>query len=613
MKFPSLYRILCDFGRPWRWLILPGIVLLAVSGFVNVKAMDLTIPVFESLMGANSVFAKFGAGEPAAINGAWHDLWLRTGRLFLTSLGAAVGMALTMYAGEWISQRLLMALRGMVFDHLQSLSLSFFERKRSGELVSRINNDTMVLQKTIGPNIGRMGSAPFVVVFGLARMLTISHTLTLVMAAMVPLIIIATNWLGGKVRRYGRTVQEKMADLTAVISETFQAIRVIKVFGMERMIEDRFGAENLGVLKNEMRATRVGAFNVVFVGALTSGAICATMLLGAHEIVRGHATAAQLLGFLVIMQLVASQINVVSRTSMSLQLAEAAATRLLQVLSEPQDIAEAKNPVTMGKVQGAISLRDVTFAYDKEPVLHNVSLEFAPGEVVALAGPSGSGKTTIANLVARLYDVNEGAVCIDGVDVRQLATESLHGHMGIVPQESVLFGASVRENIGYGRLGASQEDIVAAAEAANAHGFITGLPEGYDTQVGERGAKLSGGQKQRVAIARALLRDPAILILDEATSSLDAESEAAVHRALQALVKGRTAIIIAHRLSTIQNADRIVVLERGRVVEQGTHEELMAREGLYRRLYETRDLLGSDGGAEDDGGDPSHPPSSEEA
>ena len=513
-----------------------------------------------------------------------------TGILFGFFMAAAIATSMSFYIGEYISQRLLLSLRAAVFDHLQALSLSFFERHRTGELISRINNDTMVLQRIMGPNLGRLVVAPFAIVFSVLAMLLISPTLTLLTALIIPTVLLASGSLGRKVRTYARLVQEKFADLTAIIDETFLGIRVIKIFGMERLTQERFDDKNISVLKNEMRANRMRALNVILVGALTGGAVCTSLLAGAREIANGAADAAGLMGFILLMQTAASRLAYLSRTNLQLQQAEAAAARTLELLAVKPELLQAANPVPLDHVGGAISFCGVTFAYEDTPVLHDVNLDIAAGEVVALVGPSGAGKTTIANLVARLYDADKGAVAIDGVDVRDMTFEALKTNMGIVPQETILFSASAKENISFGRPGAGDEEVFAAARAANAHDFISGLPEGYDTQVGERGAKLSGGQKQRIAIARALLRDPAILILDEATSSLDNESEAAIHRALQTLIKGRTTIIIAHRLSTIQNADRIIVLDRGRIIEQGKHDDLMSQGGLYRSLYESGHL-----------------------
>ncbi len=515
-------------------------------------------------------------------------------RLFAFFMAAAVASACSYYVGVWISQRLLVSLRQSLFDHLEGLSLSFFERGRTGELISRINNDTLRLQDVLSGHLGRLVVSPVTVVACVAAMVTISGTLTVIAVCAIPAIVLTSSLLGRKVRRYSHLVQAKFADLTAVLSETFQGMRVVKIFGMEAMTSKRFRGENVAVLKNEMRAARMKCVNTIFVGGLTGAAICGAMLMGGREVALEKVTTAQLMTFILLMQTAASRLSYLARINLQLQRAEAAAERTLQLLNEVPDLTECDSPVELGDIDAAISFKNVSFAYDTEPVLRDVSLEVAPGEVVALVGPSGAGKTTVANLVARLYDVSEGSVCIDGTDVRQISFASLKTHMGIVPQETILFSTSVHENIAFGRLTATEEEIIDAAKAANAHGFISALPEGYDTQVGEHGANLSGGQRQRLAIARALLRDPAILILDEATSSLDTESEAAIHRALQTLITGRTTIIIAHRLSTIKNADRIIVLDRGAIIEQGTHDELMALGRAYCRLYETGELAQAD-------------------
>lgn len=518
------------------------------------------------------------------------QLYASSGVLMGFFIAAALATALSFYVGTYISEQLMVSLRDAIFSHVEGLSLSFFESRQSGELVSRINNDTQVLRQIMGANLGRLVTSPVTVISCVIAMLTISVTLTLVTAAIIPLVILFSSMMGSKIRGYSRIVQEKLADLTAIVNETFQGIRVVKIFGLGRMAKGRFDTENLSVFRNEMRSARMRALNIILVGGLTGAAVCGALLLGAREVALENTNTAQLMTFILLMQTAASRLSYLARANMELQRAESAAERTLQILNEKPDLAEDPDPVVLSEVRGEIALDSVTFAYDAEPVVREMTLHVRPGEVLALVGPSGAGKTTIANLVARLYDVNQGSVTIDGVDVRKISFESLQSCMGIVPQETILFSASIGENIGYGRPGSSLEEIVEAAKAANAHDFIVGLPEGYGTQVGERGTKLSGGQKQRVAIARALLRDPRILILDEATSSLDARSEAAIHSALQALISGRTTIIIAHRLSTVRNADRIVVLERGQIVEQGTHEELMALGRVYRRLYESGNL-----------------------
>jgi subfamily B ATP-binding cassette protein MsbA len=348
-------------------------------------------------------------------------------------------------------------------------------------------------------------------------------------------------------------------------------------------------------MRADLRNARVRAASQMVTMALVSAALCAALLFGAYEIAGGEIDPAGLMTFVLLMQSAGNNISRLTRLRLALDRAEAAAVRTLGLLDEQTDVADAADAKTLTTLSGQIQFDHVSFAYDAgTPVLTDFDLAINPGETVALVGPSGAGKTTVGSLVPRLYDTDSGAVRVDGHDVRAVTQASLRSFMGFVPQETLLFGGTARDNIAFGRPDAGDEEVRAAAKAANAHEFIAALPKGYDTPLGERGVSLSGGQRQRIAIARALLRDPRILILDEATSSLDRESEAAVHRALDVLLQGRTAIIIAHRLSTIRSADRIVVLEDGRIVQQGSHEELLAREGLYRRLYLTAEAAGKD-------------------
>lgn len=532
------------------------------------------------------------------------ELYRSAALFILVATGTAIASAGGIYLGDMVGQRILVQLRRAVFDHLMSLSLAFFEHRRSGELISRVNNDTTVLQRALGTDLSKVVVAPLAIVFMVAMMLRVSWTLTLAIGITVPLVGVIAWALGKHARRYAQRTQARVADLTASTQEAFSTVRVIKTFGLEERMRGRFASAALAVLAAEMRSALVKAVGFPVVFSLVALATCLTLVLGGYEILHGRLEggATGLMKFLFLLQGAGAEVNSVARLWVVLQQAEAAARRTLDLLAESATVADAPDAVELEQVDGRVTFDNVDFAYDgSNRVLEGVSVDIRPGEVVALAGRSGAGKTTIANLVPRLYDVQNGAVLVDGLDVRRVKQASLKRFMGMVPQETILFSTSVRENIGFGREGATEEEIIAAAQAANAHDFIMALPEGYDTQVGERGTRLSGGQRQRIAIARAFLRNPRILILDEATSSLDTESEKAIHASLKSLLQGRTALIIAHRLSTIRDADRIVVVDGGRICEQGTHDSLLAQGGLYRRLYESRELALDEPAAAEDG------------
>ncbi len=565
MRFNNFYR----FVKPYRGLIAASILFHMICTGMGLLMPWLLKVIIDRALGGSDLTLLF----------------VLLGIILLIYSIRSIFFYVCNYLTNYAALRMLFDLRVNIFKHIQSLSLRFYQEYRTGKLISNILTDVSVLQGMASTVIVQLSSSLFMICFVTVALIILSPKLSIICLAMIP-IMINFAYFRNSLNRDSQALRERMSEVSANLAETLNGIKVVKSFGKERAESLNF----LEMLKPTFNMSLNFSMKNIMCWLITEQihiyCIVTALGWGGYLVSKGEMTIGSLVAFYSYLQMLAGPLINITSLSPAISDGTTSAERLMKLMEATPEIKECEKPVHMDHAKGRLAFKDVRFAYDqKRPVLKDFSLDVKPGLKVALVGPSGSGKSTIASLLMRFFDVSAGKITIDGVDIRQLDLDSLRRNVGIVLQESFLFSGTIEENIRYGREDASMEEVIEAAKMANAYEFIEKLPKGFKSEVGENGVSLSGGQKQRLAIARAVLRNPAILILDEATSALDTVSEGVVQEALDKLMLGRTTIIIAHRLSTVRNADLLVVLKDGEIIQKGTHEKLLLEDGLYRELY----------------------------